>query len=241
MNTHRIVSVALASPDAARKTNDAGKVDRTVTTVAGTPPGSVSLAVPSVRKRLREDSASSSSDSLPLSNGKSVNVLSDSGSMLREAEYKERHGDVRTVDIDGSFTQYGSDRSDSLELTTPLGDVREVDTGTTTRCSHCDQDDAMWIFWLKRWLCNTCRNLDQYRTLCRSVVMRDWGLSFDELLQGQESGALEVMYTPNPKNTGVNAGRDERSAWMKLYWKTQIEQYSSTLRAESSKRRTMKS
>ena len=123
--------------------------------------------------------------------------------------------------------------------TDPQLDVREVDLPDSSRyrCGHCGESDASWLFWIRRHLCTTCRNLPDFRTICRSEVYRQFGLTYEQVIRGQEKGSLEVMYAPNPRNTGRNAGHDSGSRWMYLYWQTQIEGYAQYLATISSKKR----
>lgn len=121
----------------------------------------------------------------------------------------------------------------------PQLDVREVDLPDSSRyrCGHCGESDASWLFWIRRHLCTTCRHLPEFRTICRSEVYRQFGLTYEQVIRGQDEGTLEVMYVPNPRNTGRNAGHDNGSRWMYLYWQTQIEGYAQYLATISSKKR----
>lgn len=140
---------------------------------------------------------------------------------------------VRRIDT-GSISKQCQARLD------PQLDVREVDLPDSSRyrCGHCGETDASWLFWMRRHLCAACRYLPEFRTICRSQVYRKFGLTYKQVIQGQEEGALEVMFTPNPRNTGRNAGHDNGSRWMYLYWETQIEGYAQYLTTITSKNRS---
>ena len=132
----------------------------------------------------------------------------------------------------------------SVSISTPLKkksdpefnglDVREVDfTGTGGECCYCQvsDDTVTWLFWLKKHLCLTCRHLPEFKTICRSQAMKKFGLTFDQLIQAEADGSLQVMYTRNPRNTGVNAGKDQKSKWMKLMYETDVRAHAEYLRS----------
>jgi len=117
------------------------------------------------------------------------------------------------------------DRSHEVEITTPSSDatdesgsVREVDIGDNGTCRNCGESDAAWRFWMKRHLCDACLALPEYRMICRTRIMRKYGLTFQQLKDAQDHARLQVFYTPSP-----HRGKDSGSQWMKLYWVHEIE------------------
>ena len=109
----------------------------------------------------------------------------------------------------------------------PINDVRQVEISDSCRsaCAHCGDVDATWLFWICRHLCESCRVLKEYRTICRSQACKQYHLTLPQVIAGQDDGSLQVFYVPNPHNTGRNAGRDKKSTWMKLYFVNEIEEY----------------
>ena len=134
-----------------------------------------------------------------------------------------------------------TDTCRSVSISTPVKkdpefnglDVREVDVAGTGECAYCQCSDATWLFWLRKYLCGICRHLPEFRTICRSVAMKKFGLTFEQLIQAEADGSLQVMYTRNPKNTGANAGKDTKSRWMKLMYETDVRAHAEYLRSFS--------
>lgn len=119
-----------------------------------------------------------------------------------------------------------------VDIATPSSissDVRVADLTDTNRCRHCDNAAATWRFWIRRHLCDSCKSLPEYRTISRSAAMQKYDLTLEQVLHGQDSGMLQVFYSKNPHNTGSNAGKDNKSAWMKIYFVTELEAFVSDL------------
>ena len=130
--------------------------------------------------------------------------------------------------------------SSASDSNTSKSNVREVDLPDSSRyrCGYCGDSDATWLFWIRRHLCVTCRHLPEFRTICRSQVYRQFGLTYTQVMQGQADGSLDVFYVPNPRNTGRNAGHDAGSRWMFLYWQTQVQAYAEYLGKQRERCRT---
>jgi hypothetical protein len=122
--------------------------------------------------------------------------------------------------------------ADSRGLSTkPAAAVREVemeesDADSTPQevrsklCENCGRPGC-WRFWIRRYLCDQCKQLPQYRTICRSRAMAKYGLTFDEMLEGEREGILQVFKVPNPHDKKIP---------MRLYFETELQLYATYLR-----------
>src|SRR6185437_7468296 len=67
-------------------------------------------------------------------------------------------------------------------------------------CAGCGRtDDLRWLFYRCVFICPSCKELPQYKTLTRTRACQMYGLTVDELIQGYKQGFLQHMWTvPNP-------------------------------------------
>lgn len=108
---------------------------------------------------------------------------------------------------------------------------REVDTSDPAKaCENCGNDGA-FRFWLKRYLCNTCKDLLKFRTICRTQAMREYGLTYDEIISGEQDNRLTVFHTPNPHVKLYKDGKP--TAYMHLYFLLEIQAYAALMRSTS--------
>lgn len=121
------------------------------------------------------------------------------------------------VDLDtdsSSADESGSVGQDSSTREVDLSDPKKV-------CDNCGEPGE-WIFWINRFLCAVCKELPKYRTICRTIAMRTYGLNFEQIIQGQQDKLLQVFFAPNPHAKGE---------YMKLYFVEEIKAYATHLDA----------
>jgi len=134
-------------------------------------------------------------------------------SMTKEIDFDDEPMSAREIDVD-----------DDQQHT------RDVDTHVRRECEGCRLPTATWKFYIRKFLCDSCRIKVPFKTIARSTAMKTFNLTWQELVDGGKYGFLQVFTVPNPHVKNMSKSQRRYVSPMRLYLFHEVQMFEKQLR-----------